>query len=116
MKKTVIERRVQRIRRKLKRVNRNRFRLSVHRSSKNIFAQIIDDKNNKTIVSASSIEKSNKQTKVKKIEMSNTIAELLAKRALEKKITEVFFDRGKYKYHGRIKVFAEMLRKNGLNF
>ena len=116
MKKTVIERRVQRIRRKLKRVNRNRFRLSVHRSSKNIFAQIIDDKNNKTIVSASSIEKSNKQTKVKKIEMSNTIAELLAKRALEKKITEVFFDRVKYKYHGRIKVFAEMLRKNGLNF
>ena len=116
MKKTVIERRVQRIRRKLKRVNRNRFRLSVHRSSKNIFAQIIDDKNNKTIVSASSIEKNNKQTKVKKIEMSNTIAELLAKRALEKKITEVFFDRGKYKYHGRIKVFAEMLRKNGLNF
>jgi len=116
MKKTVIERRVQRIRRKLKRVNRNRFRLSVHRSSKNIFAQIIDDKNNKTIVSASSIEKSNKQTKVKKIEMSNTIAELLAKRALEKKITEVFFDRGKYKYHGRIKIFAEMLRKNGLNF
>ena len=116
MKKTVIERRVQRIRRKLKRVNRNRFRLSVHRSSKNIFAQIIDDRNNKTIVSASSIEKSNKQTKVKKIEMSNTIAELLAKRALEKKITEVFFDRGKYKYHGRIKVFAEMLRKNGLNF
>ena len=116
MKKTVIERRVQRIRKKLKRVNRNRFRLSVHRSSKNIFAQIIDDKNNKTIVSASSIEKSNKQTKVKKIEMSNTIAELLAKRALEKKITEVFFDRGKYKYHGRIKVFAEMLRKNGLNF
>ena len=116
MKKTVIERRVQRIRRKLKRVNRNRFRLSVHRSSKNIFAQIIDDKNNKTIVSASSIEKSNKQTKVKKIEMSNTIAELLAKRALEKKITEVFFDRGKYKYHGRIKVFAELLSKNGLYF
>ena len=116
MKKSVIERRVQRIRRKLKRVNKNRFRLSVHRSSKNIFAQIIDDKNNKTIVSASSIEKENKKTKVKKIEMSNTIAELLVKRALEKKITEVFFDRGKYKYHGRIKVFAEMLRKNGLNF
>ena len=116
MKKTVIERRVQRIRRKLKRVNRNRFRLSVHRSSKNIFAQIIDDKSNKTIVSASSVEKDKKNTKAKKIEMSNTIAELLAKRALEKKITEVFFDRGKYKYHGRIKVFAEMLRKNGLNF
>ena len=116
MKKTVIERRVQRIRKKLKRVNKNRFRLSVHRSSRNIFAQIIDDKNNKTIVSASSIEKENKKTKFKKIDMSNTIAELLAKRALEKKITEVFFDRGKYKYHGRNKVFADMLRKNGLNF
>ena len=90
MKKTVIERRVQRIRKKLKRVNKNRFRLSVHRSSRNIFAQIIDDKNNKTIVSASSIEKDNKKTKVKKIDMSNTIAELLARRALEKKITEVF--------------------------
>ena len=116
MKKSVIERRAQRVRKKLKRVNKNRFRLSVHRSSRNIFAQIIDDKNNKTIVSASSIEKDNKKTKFKKIDMSNTIAELLAKRALEKKITEVFFDRGKYKYHGRIKVFAEMLRKNGLNF
>ena len=116
MKKTVIERRVQRIRKKLKRVNKNRFRLSVHRSSRNIFAQIIDDKNNKTIVSASSIEKDKKRTKVKKVEMSNTIAELLAKRALEKKIKDVLFDRGKYKYHGRIKVFADMLRKNGLNF
>ena len=116
MKKSVIKRRTQRVRKKLKKFNKNRFRLSVHRSSKNIFAQIIDDKNNKTIVSASSIEKENKKTKFKKIDMSNTIAELLAKRALEKKITEVFFDRGKYKYHGRIKVFADMLRKNGLNF
>ena len=62
------------------------------------------------------IEKENKKAKVKKIEMSNTIAQLLAKRALEKKITEVFFDRGRYKYHGRIKIFAEALRKNGLNF
>ena len=116
MKKSVIERRVKRIRKKLKKVNKNRFRLSVHRSSRNIFAQIIDDKNNKTVVSASSIEKENKKAKVKKIEMSNTIAQLLAKRALEKKITEVFFDRGRYKYHGRIKFFAEALRKEGLNF
>ena len=61
-------------------------------------------------------EKDNKKTKVKKIEMSNAIAVLLAKRALEKKITEVFFDRGRYKYHGRIKIFADTLRKNGLNF
>ena len=65
MKKSVISRRIQRIRKKLKKVNKNRFRLSVHRSSKNIFAQIIDDKNNKTIVSASSIEKDKKNRDVK---------------------------------------------------
>ena len=116
MRESIVLRRARRIRKKLKRVNKKRFRLSVYRSSKNISAQIIDDKNNKTIVSASSIEKGKKNTKVKKIEMSNSIAELLAKRALEKKITEVFFDRGRYKYHGRIKTFAEILRKNGLNF
>ena len=116
MKKSVTTRRVQRIRKKLKKVNKNRFRLSVHRSSKNIFAQIIDDKNNKTIVSASSIEKDKRNSKIKKTEKSNAIAELLAKRAIEKKIKDVFFDRGRYKYHGRIKIFAETLRKNGLNF
>ena len=110
------KKRSQRIRKKLKSVNTNRFRLSVHRSSKNIFAQIIDDKNNKTIVSASSIEKDKKNSKIKKTEKSNAIAELLAKRAIEKKIKDVFFDRGRYKYHGRIKIFAETLRKNGLNF
>ena len=116
MNKVIYIKRAQRIRRKLRKINTSRFRLSVYRSSRNISAQIIDDKNNKTIVSASSIEKGKKNTKVKKIEMSNSIAELLAKRALEKKITEVFFDRGRYKYHGRIKTFAETLRKNGLNF
>ena len=60
---SIHKRRTQRIRKKLKKVNKNRFRLSVHRSSKNIFAQIIDDRNNKTIVSASSIEKDKKKNK-----------------------------------------------------
>tara|TARA_B100000029_G_scaffold454566_1_gene481153 strand:+ start:372 stop:719 length:348 start_codon:yes stop_codon:yes gene_type:complete len=115
MKRNVLKKRVQRIRRKLKKVNTDRFRLSVYRSSKNISAQIIDDVNNKTLVSASSLENA-KDNKGKKIDLSNSIAELLAKRALEKKITKVFFDRGRYKYHGRIKIFAETLRKNGLNF
>ena len=109
------KRRTQRIRKKLKNVNKNRFRLSIYRSSRNISAQIIDDKNNKTLVSASSIEK-DKNNKIKKIDLSDKIAELLAKRAIEKKITKVFFDRGRYKYHGRIKVFAETLRKKGLSF
>ena len=115
MKKSIKKKRSQRVRKKLKKVNSERYRLSVYRSSKNISAQIIDDKNNKTLVSASSIEK-DKNNKIKKIDLSDKIAELLAKRAIEKKITKVFFDRGRYKYHGRIKIFAETLRKKGLSF
>ena len=108
------KKRSQRIRRKLKQVNSERFRLSVFRSSRNISAQIIDDKNNKTLVSASSVKEKNKDRK--KTDLSIYIAELLAKKALEKKINKVYFDRGGYKYHGRIKIFAEVLRKKGLNF
>ena len=70
----------------------------------------------KTLVSASSIEKEIKGKKVKKMEKSSLIGEILAKRAKDKKINEVYFDRGGYKYHGRIKMFAETLRKNGLKF
>ena len=103
-------------RKKLKSVNINRFRISVSKSLNNLSAQIIDDKLKKTLVSASSIEKEVKKNDVKKIEKSNLIGEILAKRAKEKNISEVYFDRGAYKYHGRIKVFAETLRKNGLKF
>ena len=87
-------------RKKLKNVNVNRYRVSVSKSLNNLFAQIIDDKQNKTLVSASSIEKDIKSKKIKKIEKSNLIAELLAKRAKEKNISEVYFDRGAYKFHG----------------
>jgi len=103
-------------RKKLKKVNVNRYRISVSKSLNNLFAQIIDDKQKKTLVSASSIEKEVKKNKIKKIEKSSLIGEILAKRAKEKNINEVYFDRGQYKYHGRIKVFAETLRKNGLKF
>ena len=68
------------------------------------------------MVSASSIEKEIKNKKIKKMEKSTLIGEILAKRAKEKKINEVYFDRGSYKYHGRVKVFADTLRKNGLKF
>ena len=115
MNKLIYKKREQRIRRKLKNVNKNRFRLSVHRSSRNISAQIIDDENNKTLVSASSVDDKT-TTKNKKSDISVNVAGLLAKKALEKKITKVYFDRGRYKYHGRIKIFAETLRKKGLNF
>ena len=103
-------------RKKLKKVNVNRYRISVSKSLNNLFAQIIDDKQKKTLVSASSIEKEVKKNKIKKIEKSSLIGEILAKRAKEKNINEVYFDRGSYKYHGRVKVFAETLRKNGLKF
>ena len=106
--------RSQRIRRKLKQVNSERFRLTVFRSSRNISAQIIDDKNNKTLVSASSIKEKN--TNKKKTDLSLLVAEMLTKKAMEKKITRVYFDRGRYKYHGRIKIFADALRKGGLIF
>ena len=105
--------RVQRIRRKLKKVNSERLRLTVFRSSRNVSAQIIDDKNNKTLVSASSIKEKNTN---KKTDLSILVAENLAKKAKEKKITKIYFDRGRYKYHGRIKIFAETLRKSGLIF
>ena len=103
-------------RNKLKKVNVSRYRISVSKSLNNIFAQIIDDKQKKTLVSASSIEKDLKKNKIKKIEKSSLIGEILAKRAKEKNINNVYFDRGEFKYHGRIKVFAETLRKNGLKF
>ena len=115
MNKLIYKKRAQRIRRKLKNVNKNRFRLSVCRSSRNISAQIIDDKDNKTLVAASSV-KEKTADKIKKKDMSIYVAGLLAKKALEKKITQVYFDRGRYKYHGRIKIFAEALRRKGLNF
>ena len=115
MNKIIAEKRAKKIRNKLKKVNTNRFRLSVYRSSKNISAQIIDDKKSKTLVSVTSLKKE-KNNKIKKSDVSVHVAELLAKRALEKKINKVYFDRGSYKYHGRIKIFAEALRKNGITF
>ena len=101
-------------RKKLKDVNLDKLRITVFKSSKNISAQIIDDKIRKTLVSASSTEKELKKNKAKKMDLSNILGELLAKRAKEKKISSVYFDRGGYKYHGRIKALADSLRKNGL--
>jgi len=103
-------------RKKLKKVSTNKLRISVSKSLNNLSAQIIDDKLEKTLVSASSFEKEIKSLKVKKIDKSSLIGEMLAKRAKEKNISEVYFDRGENRYHGRIKAFAETLRKNGLKF
>ena len=96
---------------------KDRFRLCISRSARNISAQIIDDIKHVTLLSASSIEKGLKtDSKVNKTELSKIVAEKLAKKAQEKKITKIYFDRGIYRYHGRVKVFAETLRENGMEF
>ena len=116
MKLSTSDRKKFRVRKKLKKsAQANRFRLSVFRSTKNISAQIIDDNKNVTLLSVSSIEKDIKNmNKKNKTELSKIVAEKLAKAAQEKKITKIYFDRGIYKYHGRVKVLAETLRKNGM--
>ena len=118
MKLSTTDRKKFRVRKKLKKVSKSdRFRLSVFRSAKNISAQIIDDRNNVTLLSVSSIEKDIKTlNKKNKTELSKIVATKLAKKAQEKKITKIYFDRGIYRYHGRVKVFAETLRENGMEF
>ena len=118
MKLKTAERKKFRVSNKLKKFAKiDRFRLSISRSTKNISAQIIDDVKKITLLSSSSVEKDIKaMNKSNKTELSKIVAEKLAKKAQEKKITKIYFDRGIYKYHGRIKIFAETLRKNGMEF
>ena len=114
---TKLERKKFRVRNKVKKVSSiDRYRLSVSRSSKNISAQIIDDTKNITLAYASSNTKEIKSQKKTKKELSKLVAETLAKKAKDMKITKVFFDRGIYKYHGRVKLLADELRKNGMEF
>ena len=117
MKLTASIRRKFRVRNKLKKISSSdRLRLCISRSTKNISAQIIDDKNQSTILSASSNDKEMKLIKKNKTDISAMVAEKLAKKAQEKNISKIYFDRGIYKYHGRVKIFAETLRKNGMKF
>lgn len=91
-------------------------RLNVFRSNSNIFAQIIDDREGKTLVSASSIDKELKLENGGNVEAASKVGKLLATRAKKAKITKVVFDRGGYLYHGRVKALAEAARENGLEF
>ena len=93
-----------------------RPRLSVYRSEKNIYAQIIDDVNAVTLVSASTVDKELKVNAGGNKEAAKMVGEMIAKRAIEKGITEVVFDRGGYLYHGRVQVLAEAAREAGLKF
>ncbi len=91
-------------------------RFTVFRSNKEIYAQLIDDADGKTIVSASSREKGIAEKKVAKTEQAQLVGQLIAEKAKEAGIEEVIFDRNGYLYHGRIKSLAEAARKGGLKF
>jgi len=96
--------------------NSDRNRLSVFRSNKNIYVQVIDDITGKTIASASSLEKELKSEKNVKFSNEEKIGELIAKRSIEKGVKKVVFDKGSYTYHGKIKAIADSARKSGLEF
>jgi|TARA_E500000075_G_C6954777_1_gene301685 large subunit ribosomal protein L18 len=107
--------RKQRVRYKSKKVSK-RNRLSVFRSNNHLYVQLIDDSNGITLASASSLEKSIKDKKLQRKEIAELIGKNIAKKIISKGIDKVAFDRGKYKYHGLIKILAEAARSEGLNF
>ncbi len=115
---SIEQRRKARVRKAIRERAYGRPRLSVFRSSKQIYAQIIDDEKGQTLVAASSIEKANREALKTgaNIEAAKTVGKLLAERATAKGVTEVVFDRGAYMYHGRVKALAEGAREGGLQF
>tara|TARA_Y100000591_G_C21340961_1_gene454775 strand:+ start:85 stop:417 length:333 start_codon:yes stop_codon:yes gene_type:complete len=107
--------RSQKIRYKLKKIS-NRNRLSVFKSNCHLYAQLIDDDKGITLASSSSTESSIKSKKLSKKEIAELIGKEIAKKIISQGIKEVAFDRGKYKYHGLIKIIAESARTEGLSF
>ena len=110
----ITKRRAIRIRTRLKAVGNGRPRLTVFRSSKNIYAQVIDDSNGVTLAAASSLESDKKAGADK--DAAAVVGKLVAERAMEKGVTDVVFDRGGHIFHGRIKALADAAREAGLNF
>ena len=111
----MINKRTLRIRNKLKKVS-SRNRLSVFRSNNHIYAQVIDDAKGITLASASTIEKDLVKAKSVKKELAELVGKKIAERSIAKGIKDVAFDKGRYKYHGLIKILAESARSEGLNF
>lgn len=112
-----VKKRKNRVRQKLKAKNYGKLRLSVFRSNYNIFAQIIDDQKSITLVSASSLEKDIRgKYKNPNLETARKVGELIGERAISQNITEVYFDRGSYLFHGRVAALANAAREKGLKF
>ena len=114
--KAAIQKRAQRIRRQIKKVANGRPRLSVHRTSLHIYAQVIDDVKGHTLAAASSLEKGSKGKAGANIEAAAIVGKLIAERATKAGVKEVVFDRGAYIYHGRVKALADAAREGGLSF
>lgn len=112
------QRRVSRVRRRIRQTQNNRPRLSVHRSLQNIYAQIIDDTQGRTLAAASTLEKDvkGKVSAGGNVKAATEIGKLIAERAKKAGISEVVFDRGGFLYHGRIKALADAAREGGLKF
>ena len=104
------------VRRTVKAAASGRKRLSVHRSSKHIYAQVIDDLKGATVAAASSLEKDMRAKTGANIDAAKAVGKLVAQRAVEKGVKDVVFDRGGYRYHGRIKALADAAREGGLKF
>ena len=114
---TTTERRKTRVRRAIRAASKGRrARLSVHRSSMHIYAQVIDDENGVTLASASTLEKDLRGKSGANISAAKLVGKLVAERALKKGVKEVVFDRGQYLFHGRIKALADAAREGGLSF
>jgi large subunit ribosomal protein L18 len=113
--RTATIRRAQRVRTHLKKVANGRPRLSIFRSAKNIYAQVIDDEAGVTLAAASSLE-GEKKSKGSDKDAAAKVGALVAQRAIEKGVKDVVFDRGGYLYHGRVKALADAAREAGLNF
>ena len=109
------KKRAQRVRMRLRTVSRGRPRLSIFRSDKNIYAQVIDDSSGVTVAHASSLE-GGKGARGSNKDAAAKVGALIAERAKEKGVTDVVFDRGGYLYHGRVKALADAAREAGLNF
>jgi len=116
--KQATQKRAQRIRRQIKKVSGDRPRLSVHRSSKHIYAQIIDDAKGHTVAAASTLEKDQRGALKTGADTAAaaTVGKLIAERAVKAGVKEVVFDRGAYIYHGRVKALADAAREGGLSF
>jgi large subunit ribosomal protein L18 len=115
---TTTERRLARVRRSVRAAAKGKPRLSVHRSSKNIYAQVIDDVAGKTLAAASTLEK-DLRSKLKTgadVAAAGEVGKLVAERASAAGVKEVVFDRGRYLFHGRVKALADGAREGGLKF